>query len=41
MIPILLLVVFNLVSYKILGLDLPRSLVYGVASLLAPAGFNR
>ena len=40
-IPVLLLVVLNLVSYKLLGLDLPRSLVYGVASILVPAGFNR
>ena len=33
---------FNLFSWlQILGLDLPRSVVYGFASILAPAGFNR
>lgn len=41
LIPILLIVVFNTVSFKLLGLDLPRSLVYGVCSLTAPVGFNR
>lgn len=41
LIPILLIVTFNMVSFKLLGLDLPRSLVYGVCSLTAPVGFNR
>jgi len=41
LIPVLLIVVFNTVSFKLLGLDLPRSLVYGVCSLTAPVGFNR
>ncbi|XP_023331852.1 uncharacterized protein LOC111703981 isoform X2 [Eurytemora carolleeae] len=40
-IPILIILILNILSFKILGLDLPRSLVYGVSSLLAPAGFNR
>lgn len=41
MIPVAIIVVFNTVSFKLLGLDLPRSLVYGVCSLTAPVGFNR
>jgi len=41
LIPVLLIVIFNAVSFKLLGLDLPRSLVYGVCSLTAPVGFNR
>jgi len=41
LIPVLLIVVFNTVSFKLLGLDLPRSLVYGICSLTAPVGFNR
>jgi hypothetical protein len=41
LIPVLLIVTFNTVSFKLLGLDLPRSLVYGICSLTAPVGFNR
>lgn len=41
LIPILLIVIFNTVSFKLLGLDLPRSIVYGACSLTAPVGFNR
>merc|ERR1719189_475896 len=40
-IPVLLLITFNTISFKLLGLDLPRSLVYGICSLTAPVGFNR
>ena len=36
LIPLLLIVTFNTVSFKLLGLDLPRSLVYGICSLTAP-----
>ena len=38
LIPIFLITILNTVSFKLLGLDLPRSLVYGVCSLTAPAG---
>jgi len=41
LIPVMLILTFNIISFKILGLDLPRSVVYGFASILAPAGFNR
>ena len=41
LIPVLLIIIFNTVSFKLLGLDLPRSLVYGICSLTAPVGFNR
>ena len=41
LVPVSIIVIFNTVSFKLLGLDLPRSLVYGVCSLTAPVGFNR
>ena len=41
MIPVSIIIIFNTVSFKLLGLDLPRSLVYGLCSLTAPVGFNR
>jgi hypothetical protein len=41
LIPVMLIILFNTVSFKLLGLDLPRSLVYGICSLTAPVGFNR
>jgi len=41
LIPMMLIILFNTVSFKLLGLDLPRSLVYGICSLTAPVGFNR
>merc|ERR1712130_730448 len=41
MIPVTMIILFNTVSFKLLGLDLPRSLVYGICSLTAPVGFNR
>jgi len=41
MIPVSIIIIFNTVSFKLLGLDLPRSLVYGICSLTAPVGFNR
>jgi len=41
LIPVLLIITFNTISFKLLGLDLPRSLVYGICSLTAPVGFNR
>ena len=41
MIPVILIILFNTISFKLLGLDLPRSLVYGICSLTAPVGFNR
>merc|ERR1719464_1200159 len=41
LIPLGILLLFNTVSFKLLGLDLPRSLVYGICSLTAPVGFNR
>jgi len=41
LIPVGIIILFNTVSFKLLGLDLPRSLVYGVCSITAPVGFNR
>jgi len=41
LIPLGILITFNTVSFKLLGLDLPRSLVYGICSITAPVGFNR
>ena len=41
MISVILIILFNTISFKLLGLDLPRSLVYGICSLTAPVGFNR
>jgi len=41
LIPVTIIILFNTISFKLLGLDLPRSLVYGVCSLTAPVGFNR
>lgn len=41
LIPVGIILVFNIVSFKILGLDLPRSIVYGVCSITLPAGYNR
>merc|ERR1712083_832786 len=41
LIPVGIIIIFNTVSFKLLGLDLPRSIVYGVCSITAPVGFNR
>ena len=41
LIPVGIIILFNTVSFKLLGLDLPRSIVYGVCSITAPVGFNR
>ena len=41
LVPVMIIILFNTISFKLLGLDLPRSLVYGICSLTAPVGFNR
>merc|ERR1712045_697110 len=41
LVPVMIIIIFNTVSFKLLGLNLPRSLVYGLCSLTAPVGFNR
>ena len=41
LLPLFTVVFAQVVTYKSLGLDLPRCLVYGALSLLAPVGYGR
>ena len=41
LIPILVLIGSQILTYTSLGLDLPRSLLYGFCSLLVPVGYGR
>ena len=41
MIPIFILAIAQIITLNSLGLDLARSLVYGICSLLAPIGYSR